>query len=61
LISASSRRKQIVTLASKYAVPAMYDTPEFTATGGLMSYGPSLIEMYRHNSQPPPGRAGEEP
>ena len=23
------------------------DTPEFTATGGLMSYGPSLVEMYR--------------
>jgi len=41
-----SRRDQLVTLAARHAVPALYHRREFTATGGLMSYGPSLPEVY---------------
>jgi hypothetical protein len=38
----NNRREQVVTLASRYAVPAIYDWREFAAIGGLISYGPSL-------------------
>ena len=42
-----SLREQITTLASRDAVPAIYDWREFTAAGGLISYGTSLIGIYR--------------
>jgi putative ABC transport system substrate-binding protein len=41
-----SQRDQIVALAARHAVPALYHRREFTAVGGLMSYGPSLPEVY---------------
>ena len=31
----------------RHRVPAIYQYPEFTAAGGLMSYGGSLTDMYR--------------
>jgi putative ABC transport system substrate-binding protein len=37
----SSRREQLVTLASRHAAPAIYPYREFAASGGLISYGPS--------------------
>ncbi len=43
----SSQREQIVTLASRYAVPAIYEWQEFAAAGGLISYGTSLTSVYR--------------
>jgi putative tryptophan/tyrosine transport system substrate-binding protein len=43
----SSRREQLVTLASRHAVPAIYQGREFAASGGLISYGPSLTAVYR--------------
>src|SRR5262249_45243665 len=42
-----SRRERIVALATRHAVPAIYEWREFVETGGLMSYGPSATEMYR--------------
>ena len=41
-----SERDQIVALAARHAVPALYHRRELTAIGGLMSYGPSLPEVY---------------
>ena len=39
-----SRREQLVALASRHAVPAIYQWREFAAAGGLISYGPSLTD-----------------
>jgi ABC-type uncharacterized transport system substrate-binding protein len=43
----NSRIEQLVTLAARYAIPTMYAQREFVVGGGLISYGTSLIEMYR--------------
>jgi len=43
-----SQRGQLLALASRNAVPAIYGTREFAASGGLISYGPSLTSTYRH-------------
>jgi putative ABC transport system substrate-binding protein len=43
----TSRRTQIVSLAARYAVPAMYTVREFAEAGGLISYGPDLTNAYR--------------
>jgi putative tryptophan/tyrosine transport system substrate-binding protein len=42
----SSRREQLVALASRHAVPAIYEWREFPAAGGLISYGTSLTGVY---------------
>jgi putative ABC transport system substrate-binding protein len=42
----NSRRGLIVALAARYAIPAIYEFREFTQTGGLISYGTSLVEAY---------------
>jgi putative ABC transport system substrate-binding protein len=43
----SSRREQIVALASRTAVPSIYAWREFAASGGLISYGASLTSAFR--------------
>jgi putative tryptophan/tyrosine transport system substrate-binding protein len=42
-----SRRNQIIALAMRYAVPAIYPLRDFPAAGGLMSYGASNTDAYR--------------
>jgi putative ABC transport system substrate-binding protein len=42
-----SQREQLVTLAARYAVPAMYHWHELAAVGGLISYGASFPFVYR--------------
>jgi putative ABC transport system substrate-binding protein len=44
----NNRRTQIVTLAAKYSLPAIYQWREFVSAGGLMSYGPSIAAAYHH-------------
>jgi putative tryptophan/tyrosine transport system substrate-binding protein len=41
-----SRRKQLIVLAARYAIPAIYQGREFTSDGGLMSYGATVSEAY---------------
>jgi putative ABC transport system substrate-binding protein len=43
----TARRQQIVTLAIRDAIPAMYPNREFTAEGGLLSYGNDVADGYR--------------
>jgi putative tryptophan/tyrosine transport system substrate-binding protein len=43
----SSRREQLVALASRHAVPSIYAWREFAAAGGLISYGSSLTTANR--------------
>jgi putative tryptophan/tyrosine transport system substrate-binding protein len=42
------RREQIVALAARFTVPAIYEWRELAAAGGLISYGTSLTDTYRN-------------
>ena len=43
----TSRRKQIIALAAQHALPAIYPFREFTADGGLISYGNNVPDTFR--------------
>jgi putative ABC transport system substrate-binding protein len=43
----SSQRGQLIELAAKYRLPAIYEFKEFVQDGGLMSYGPNMTRMFR--------------
>jgi putative tryptophan/tyrosine transport system substrate-binding protein len=42
-----SLRKRIVDLAAKNRLPAIYSNSEYVETGGLMSYAPDIVAMFR--------------
>jgi putative ABC transport system substrate-binding protein len=43
----TTTRERIIALAARYKLPAMYAFREFTAAGGLVSYGASLDDVHR--------------
>jgi putative ABC transport system substrate-binding protein len=43
----NDHREQIIALAARHAVVAVYPWSEFVTRGGLVSYGPSLRDAYR--------------
>jgi len=43
----TSQRDRLVALAARYALPASYPFREYAVAGGLMSYGPSLADVFR--------------
>jgi putative tryptophan/tyrosine transport system substrate-binding protein len=42
-----NRRDQIAALATRNAVPTIYDRREYADAGGLISYGPNYVDAYR--------------
>jgi putative ABC transport system substrate-binding protein len=43
----NNQREQIIALAARHAVPTMYAFRSFAESGGLMSYGTNLVDVYR--------------
>jgi putative ABC transport system substrate-binding protein len=41
------QRSRLVALATKHAIPAIFDWREFVTIGGLMSYGINVADAYR--------------
>ena len=44
----NSRRNQLVALAARSQIPAVYEFREFVAAGGLCSYGTNNPDVFRH-------------
>jgi putative ABC transport system substrate-binding protein len=44
---AQIHRELIVTLAARHRLPAVYPYRLFVTSGGLVSYGPSVVDQYR--------------
>ena len=44
---AATHRDHIVMLAARHKLPAVYYARHFAAAGGLISYGPDVVEQYR--------------
>jgi putative ABC transport system substrate-binding protein len=42
-----SHRDRLVGLANRYGVPTIFDRRKFAETGGLMSYGGNVTDVYR--------------
>ena len=43
----SGRNEQVTALAARHGIPAIYGWRDFTAAGGLISFGPSRVTSYR--------------
>jgi putative tryptophan/tyrosine transport system substrate-binding protein len=46
-VTTSIHRTQIVTLMAQYRVPAIYTNPLFSEAGGLVTYGPDVLDVFR--------------
>ena len=45
--AATIHRELIITLAARHRLPAIYPYRFYVAAGGLISYGPDLVDQYR--------------
>jgi putative ABC transport system substrate-binding protein len=43
----NSLRERIVGLANRQMIPAIYEARSYAVAGGLASYGPNIVDMYR--------------
>jgi putative ABC transport system substrate-binding protein len=43
-----TKRDRLVAFAAQNKLPAIYQFREFAVAGGLISYGPSITDSYRH-------------
>src|SRR5262249_9926348 len=48
----ANRSERLAGLASRYAIPAVHQSREFTLAGGLMSYGGSIAQSHREWLEP---------
>jgi putative ABC transport system substrate-binding protein len=46
----NSHRTRLADLAARSRLPAAYGVRESVEAGGLMSYGPSFVDFYRHSA-----------
>jgi putative tryptophan/tyrosine transport system substrate-binding protein len=44
---AEVHRELIITLAARHRLPAVYPNNSFVTVGGLISYGPDVVDQYR--------------
>jgi putative ABC transport system substrate-binding protein len=57
---AGAHRNLIIALAARHRLPAVYPYRFFAADGGLIAYGPDLIDQYRRAAHAPrPRRRGD--
>jgi putative tryptophan/tyrosine transport system substrate-binding protein len=45
--SATLHRKEVISLAARYRIPAVYSNRLYVFDGGLLSYGPDFLDQYR--------------
>ncbi len=43
-------RRELIDLANRHRLPSIWETDVFARDGGLMSYGPNFVEMYRRSA-----------
>jgi putative ABC transport system substrate-binding protein len=46
----NSRREELAELAIKSRLPTAYGQGEYVQAGGLMSYGPNIVELFRRTA-----------
>ena len=46
-----TQRAQLIELAARYRLPACYEFRNYVEDGGLMSYGPSINDMYERSAR----------
>jgi putative ABC transport system substrate-binding protein len=44
-------RDLIITLAARHKLPAVYDNRIYVTSGGLVSYGPDLVDQFRRAAE----------
>ena len=46
----SHYKERLAELARKYRMPGIYESPAYVSAGGLMSYGPNFVDLYRRSA-----------